>query len=29
VIRPELVEIVRVLHARMEPSRHLDALKEE
>ena len=25
VVRPELVEIVRVLHERMEPSRHLSA----
>ena len=25
VIRPELVEIVRILHERMEPSRHLGA----
>lgn len=29
VVRPDLVEIVRVLHERMEPSRHLDAEKNE
>jgi plasmid stabilization system protein ParE len=29
IIRPDLVEIVRVLHERMEPSRHLDAEPEE
>jgi toxin ParE1/3/4 len=28
VIEPELVEIVRVLHERMEPSRHIDATAE-
>ena len=25
IIQPGLIEIVRVLHERMEPSRHLDA----
>ena len=29
VVRPGLVEIVRVLHERMEPSRHLGAEPEE
>ena len=28
-VRPGLVEIVRVLHERMEPSRHLDAEPDE
>ena len=28
-VRPGLVEIVRVLHERMEPSRHIDADPEE
>ena len=29
VVRPGLVEIVRVLHERMEPSRHLNAERDE
>lgn len=29
VVRPELVEIVRVLHERMEPSRHLGAKSDD
>jgi toxin ParE1/3/4 len=29
VVRPGLVEIIRVLHERMEPSRYLDAQPEE
>jgi toxin ParE1/3/4 len=29
VVRPNLVEIVRVLHVRMEPSRHLGADREK
>jgi toxin ParE1/3/4 len=29
VIQPELVEIVRVMHERMEPSRHLGAARDD
>jgi toxin ParE1/3/4 len=29
VVRPDLIEIVRVLHERMEPSRHIEARPEE
>lgn len=29
VVQPGLIEIVRVLHERMEPSRHLDAEPDE
>ncbi|MBV8567059.1 MAG: type II toxin-antitoxin system RelE/ParE family toxin [Methylobacteriaceae bacterium] len=29
VVRPDLVEIVRILHERMEPSRHMDLEPEE
>jgi plasmid stabilization system protein ParE len=29
VVTPDLIEIVRVLHERMEPSRHLSEVSED